>query len=102
MSLATGSKHGHALMKDIEGFAMARLGPGTLYGAISRLEDRGFIASLPPDDRRRPYEITPSGAAVLNASIAALRRVVDEGASRLRVLNRASEATRPVIRGELA
>lgn len=98
MSLATGPKHGHALMKDITGFAKIRLGPGTLYGAISRLEERGLIESLPADERRRPYEITTSGAAVLNASVAALRSVVDEGTSRLRVL----QGSRPVFGGEPA
>ena len=36
-SLAGGDKHGYAMMEDIEAFAGARLGPGTLYGAITRL-----------------------------------------------------------------
>ena len=102
MSLATGPKHGHALMKDIAGFAEVRLGPGTLYGAISRLEDRGLIAALPADERRRPYEITPKGAAVLEASIVNLRRVVDVGVSRLGVMARPSSASRPLLRGEPA
>ena len=39
MSLAGGAKHGHALLKDIEGFAGVKLGPGALYGAITRLEE---------------------------------------------------------------
>lgn len=89
-------------MKDITGFATVRLGPGTLYGAISRLEDRGLIAALPADERRRPYEITPQGAAALEASIADLRRVVDEGVSRLGVMARASRGSRPVLGGESA
>ena len=42
-SLADGPKHGHALFKDIEEFAGISLGPGALYGAITRLEDRGLI-----------------------------------------------------------
>ena len=37
------------------------LGPGALYGAITRLEERGLIEPLPPDDRRRPYRITAAG-----------------------------------------
>ena len=102
MSLATGPKHGHALMKDIAGFAEVRLGPGTLYGAISRLGDRGLIAALPADERRRPYEITSKGAAVLEASIVNLRRVVDVGESRLSVMARPGSASRPLLRGELA
>ena len=39
-SLAEGDKHGYAMMEDIERFAGVRLGPGTLYGAITRLEER--------------------------------------------------------------
>ena len=40
-SLASGEKHGYALLQDIERFAGVTLGPGTLYGAIGRLEERG-------------------------------------------------------------
>ncbi len=102
MSLATGSKHGHALMKDITSFATVRLGPGTLYGAISRLEDRGLIAALPADDRRRPYEITPEGAAILEVSIVELRQIVEVGVARLGILSRATRRSRPLLRGEPA
>src|SRR5436305_1120262 len=42
VSLADGPKHGHALARDIEGFADVTLGPGALYGAITRLEERGL------------------------------------------------------------
>jgi len=42
-SLAEGDKHGYAMMQDIEAFAGIRLGPGTLYGAITRLEEHGWI-----------------------------------------------------------
>jgi hypothetical protein len=47
-SLADGEKHGYALLQDIEAFAGVRLGPGTLYGAISRLEERGLIEAAAP------------------------------------------------------
>jgi hypothetical protein len=59
VSLADGPKHGHALAKDIEDFAGVRLGPGALYGAITRLVEHGLIEPLGSDDRRRPYRITP-------------------------------------------
>ena len=102
MSLATGPKHGHALMKDITDFATVRLGPGTLYGAISRLEERGLIAALPADDRRRPYEITPEGAAALAASIAELRQIVEVGVARLGAMSRAKRRSGPVLSREPA
>ena len=63
-SLADGDKHGYAMMDDIERFAGVRLGPGTLYGAITRLEERGWIRGLDADDRRRPYRITGAWSGV--------------------------------------
>ncbi len=99
-SLAGGPKHGHALMKDVAVFAEVRLGPGTLYGAITRLEERGLIAALPADGRRRPYEITGQGEVVLDASLAELARVVNAGKSRLRSLRIAQGASpRPALHG---
>jgi DNA-binding PadR family transcriptional regulator len=82
-SLAAGPKHGHALAKDIEEFAGVSLGPGALYGAITRLEERGLIEPLKTDDRRRPYRITASGSAALADVVADMRQISDVGASRL-------------------
>ena len=82
-SLASGAKHGYALAKDIEEFAGVSLGPGTLYGAITRLEERGLIAPLAGDERRRPYRITAAGKAELSAAVQEMRAVADEGAARL-------------------
>lgn len=83
MSLAGGTKHGHALAKDIEEFAGVRLGPGALYGALTRLEERGMIESLPATDRRRPYRITPRGSSALAEAVADMRQLADVGATRL-------------------
>jgi DNA-binding PadR family transcriptional regulator len=82
-SLAAGSKHGHALAKDIEAFAGVTLGPGALYGAITRLEERGLIEPLHSEDRRRPYRITNAGSAALADVVTEMRRISDVGASRL-------------------
>src|SRR5580700_11199250 len=82
-SLATGPKHGHALAKDIEEFAGVSLGPGALYGAITRLEERGLIEPLESDDRRRPYRITGAGSAALAEVVTDMRRIADVGAARL-------------------
>jgi DNA-binding PadR family transcriptional regulator len=83
VSLADGPKHGHALAKDIEGFAGVRLGPGALYGAITRLVERGLIEPLGGADRRRPYRITPPGSAALTEALADMRQVTRAGLSRL-------------------
>jgi DNA-binding PadR family transcriptional regulator len=82
-SLAGGAKHGHALLKDIEEFAGVTLGPGALYGAITRLEERGLIEPLESDDRRRPYQITAEGRGALADSVAQMRELVEVGQARL-------------------
>ena len=83
-SLAAGPKHGHALTLDIERFAGVRLGPGTLYGAITRLEERGLIEPLPAEERRRPYRITAAGEVALSEAAIEMRRLANVGAQRLR------------------
>jgi DNA-binding PadR family transcriptional regulator len=89
-SLASGPKHGYALTKDIEQFAGVDLGPGTLYGAITRLEARGFIEPLQTDERRRPYRITASGEAALAGAVRSMKALAEEGSARLRAHSGAS------------
>jgi DNA-binding PadR family transcriptional regulator len=93
-SLAGGPKHGHALSRDIEGFAGVVLGPGTLYGAITRLEERGLIEPLESDDRRRPFRITAAGSAYLAEAVDEMQRLADEGARRLAIANKVSTPRR--------
>ena len=83
-SLADGEKHCYAMMEDIQRFAGVRLGPGTLYGAITRLEERGWIRALESEDRRRPYAITGAGKQYLEEQLAALDQVVKTAMRRLR------------------
>jgi len=83
-SLADGDKHGYAMMADIEQFAGVRLGPGTLYGAITRLEERGLIRPVRPGDRRQPYRITAEGRRYLQEQLADLDRVTRTGLRRLK------------------
>lgn len=82
-SLAGGPKHGHALIKDIRDFAGVTLGPGALYGAITRLEERGLIEPLEVTDRRRPYRITGSGSTALADAVTDMHQIADVGACRL-------------------
>jgi DNA-binding PadR family transcriptional regulator len=82
-SLAGGPKHGHALAKDIQEFAGVTLGPGTLYGAITRLEEQGLIAPLATEDRRRPYRITKAGSESLAQALRDMHRIAETGVSRL-------------------
>jgi DNA-binding PadR family transcriptional regulator len=83
-SLADGAKHGYAMMVDIQSFANIRLGPGTLYGAITRLEQCGWIRPIQSQDRRQPYCITAAGRRYLEEELASLDQVVKAGFRRLK------------------
>jgi DNA-binding PadR family transcriptional regulator len=83
-SLADGEKHGYAMMEDIAHFADVRLGPGTLYGAITRLEERGWIRPAEVEDRRKPYCITAAGRHYLEEQMSSLDQVVKTALRRLR------------------
>ena len=82
-SLAEGDKHGYAITQDIAAQVGVVLGPGTLYGAIARLEERGFIEGLPAEGRRRPYRITDAGAGALTAQAKRMRDLASLTLSRL-------------------
>lgn len=82
-SLAGGAKHGHAMIEDIARLCGTHLGPGTLYGAIARLEQLGWIEPLPPEERRRPYRITAQGLHVLRAKLKTLQQFTKAGLRRL-------------------
>src|SRR3989454_11208090 len=83
VSLAGGDKHGYAMIEDIESLTGTRLGPGTLYGALARLERRGLIEPLASDDRRRPYRLTGLGASVLQEQLTGLKSFAVTGLQRL-------------------
>ncbi|HEX7399502.1 MAG TPA: PadR family transcriptional regulator [Candidatus Limnocylindrales bacterium] len=85
-SLAGGPKHGYAMIEDIDRIARVRLGPGTLYGALARLEARGLIEPLPDDERRRPYQLTGLGREVLGEQLASIQQIAEAGLRRLAVV----------------
>jgi DNA-binding PadR family transcriptional regulator len=82
-SLAGGDRHGYALIRDVQDFAEVSLGPGTLYAALNRLEARGLVEALAPEDRRRPYRITAFGASALKEYLEHARAVAHRGLRRL-------------------
>jgi DNA-binding PadR family transcriptional regulator len=84
-SLSDGPKHGYAIIQDVESLGGPRLRPGTLYAALTRLEERGLIEALPPEERRRPYRLTAAGASALRAQLEHLQRVTTVGLARLQV-----------------
>lgn len=87
VSLASGPKHGHAMLLDIEAFAGRHLGPGTLYGALTILERAGYVEALPPDGRRRPYRLTDRGRRVLAERLRGLSDAVQTGLRRIEAVS---------------
>src|SRR5215218_6548657 len=83
ISLADRPKHGYAMTDDIEQVAGVRFGPGTLYGAITRLEGRGLIQRMESDERRNPYRLTALGEKALRARLASLQAITRVGQRRL-------------------
>lgn len=85
-SLAGGPKHGYAMMEDIEKMTGVHMGPGTLYGALVRMEEQGFIEGLPVVQRRRPYKLTSIGQQALRAQLTSMEQFASVGLQRLAIL----------------
>ncbi|WP_407272681.1 PadR family transcriptional regulator [Radiobacillus sp. PE A8.2] len=83
ISLAEGNKHGYAIMEDIENSYDIKLGPGTLYGAISRMEKLELIEAIPSKDRKKPYQITSEGRQYLQEKLKEIETVTKLGFERL-------------------
>jgi len=84
-ALSSGPKHGYAVMEDVARTAGVKLGAGTLYGALARLERHGLIVPAGDDEYRRPYRLTEGGASALRTHLAELRDLAALGLERLRV-----------------
>jgi DNA-binding PadR family transcriptional regulator len=81
--LADGPRHGYAINAAIEELTGSRLGPGSLYGALTRLEARGLIhpASDAADgqERHRTMQITDTGRDTLRIELEQVARVARAG-----------------------
>jgi len=84
MSLASRPKHGYAIMKEVETLSdgRVRLSTGTLYGAIKRLLERGWIERVEEDDGvengriRKSYQLANLGRRILDAEISRMETLV--------------------------
>ena len=93
LALAGRDRHGYLIRKAVEQQTdgAMRLGPGTLYAAIRRLEDAGLVEESPwrpdadlDDRRRRYYRLTKAGRAALHAETERLRATVAFALKQLR------------------
>jgi DNA-binding PadR family transcriptional regulator len=75
-SLSDGPKHGYAIMTDAAAFSGVQMEPGTLYGALARLERRGWVRPLAPAGRRRPYQLTAAGQQILAEQVTTMVQIV--------------------------
>jgi DNA-binding PadR family transcriptional regulator len=69
------------MLRQIETPYRTRLGPGGLYGAISRLEAKGLISARPMEERHRPYQITEAGLRLLRAQLNTMTRLTNRGSA---------------------
>jgi DNA-binding PadR family transcriptional regulator len=91
LSLAPGPKHGYGIMKDVRYMSRERvtLSTGTLYGALPRLLEQGWIvrtqapAAIRPGRQRKLYQLTPLGQQVLDAEVKRLDSLVAAAQKRL-------------------
>ena len=84
-ALLDGPKHGYAINAEIEEMTDERLGPGSLYGALARLEAKDLIEPLAGQGRQRPVQLTGKGREVIERELRAMARVADSGLRRLGV-----------------
>ena len=74
--------HGYGMMQRIKELSGGRIimGPGTLYGVLTRMRKEGLIILREEDERRKTYEMTGAGRDALMAEYARIQRMVDDGA----------------------
>lgn len=84
MSLSAAPKHGYAIMKEVKELSNGRIkfSTGTLYGAIRRLLEQGWIKrvsdpeSNPTDRQRKAYTLTDKGRKIVTAEVKRLKSLV--------------------------
>ena len=83
LSLSPEPRHGYAIMKDVLSLSQGRvvLSTGTLYGALKRLLEAGWIERIKhsgsgePGRSRKAYALTDLGRRVLEAETARMEHL---------------------------
>jgi DNA-binding PadR family transcriptional regulator len=84
-ALADGPRHGYAINMAIEEMTGSRLGPGSLYGALARLEAKRLIEPVDGTGRQQPVRLTDRGREVLERELRSMAHVANTGLRRLGV-----------------
>ena len=71
-------RHGYGIMQDVEAMTegRVRLGAGTAYGTLGKMEKQGFIEATAVEDRRKLYHLTGAGRELLQREIERLHELV--------------------------
>jgi DNA-binding PadR family transcriptional regulator len=79
-------KHGYGIMQHVKELTKERIkiGAGTMYGSLSRMEKEGLINSFAEEDRKKIYEISEKGKIVLKLEQARLEELLNHGKSEMR------------------
>lgn len=83
--LADGPMHGYAINSAIEALTGQRLGPGSLYGALARLESKQLVEPLAGEGRQRPVRLTDKGRETLERELRSMAHVATVGLRNLGV-----------------
>lgn len=73
--------HGYGIMQKVEAWSggRLRLAPGTLYGALTTLQEKGWICPAGGSGRKKCYELTPAGRQAVRTELARLRELTANG-----------------------
>lgn len=79
-------RHGYGIMQHTEELTNGRIkiGAGTMYGSLSRMEKEGLITSVPEKDRKKIYEISEKGKIVQKLELERLEELLNHGKSEMR------------------
>ena len=79
-------RHGYGIMQHVEKLTEGRIkiGAGTMYGNLSRMEKEGLITSVAEEDRKKIYEISEKGKIVLKLELERLEELIEHGKTEMR------------------
>ena len=79
-------RHGYGIMQHVEKLTNGRIkiGAGTMYGNLSRMEKEGLITSVAEEDRKKIYELSEKGKIVMKLELERLEELLEHGKNEMR------------------